>query len=240
MYKLYLTSVIFVTFISCIHAWGQNVRFPTRGGSGTNDEATKVLQVAGEITYMSGYYNQLSTFGSRTIAYSGADDAFISKLNSSGNYLWTRTVSGVCSDKIAGIAEAPNGDVIIAGHYINPTNLGSLSVSSPGQKIFAARLDVLTGNPIWFRTYGGSGIENCSGLAVLPDGSICITDQFQSSTSLGGLSFTSQNFYNPGQPCYDVYLAKLIELGNITAAIRLSSLDNDLSVGFDNDAAGNL
>src|SRR3954466_2970637 len=87
-------------------------------GSNGNDEALKnTIDKSGNI-YTTGYFSLSSQFGSTTLTSSGSGDIFISKQDSSGNYIWTVKAGGPLSDRAYGIAADSAGNIFITGFFL--------------------------------------------------------------------------------------------------------------------------
>ena len=102
----------------------------------------------------------------------GYDDVWVLRLDSEGNVKWQKTYGGRGSDWANAVAIAPNGDVIVAG-YTKSFGAGSYDV-------WVLRLDA-NGNVKWQKTYGGSGLDGATAVAVAPNGDVIVvgsTDSF--------------------------------------------------------------
>lgn len=222
--------------------FGQNSRFLTSAGSGLNDEPADAIRHSSGNVITTGYYNQLASFGNTILDFSGSDDAFISSQNSDGSYLWAKQVGGPLTDRGVIVREGIDGSIYLAGYFrgtIQYDNL-LLTSNSASQDVFVAKIEAETGNPLWLRGYGGSGIENLSGMAINQSEEIWITGQFNGITQFGTNTLSSTNFYNSGQPGYDIYLTKLNSSGDVISSNQFSSPDNDFVTGLDLDDSGNI
>jgi hypothetical protein len=221
-------------------AFSQNPKIITSAGSGLNDEPADVIRHSSGKIITTGYYNQLANFGGTILNFSGSDDAFISAQNANGTYLWAKQIAGPLTDRGVILREGLDSSIYLAGYYRGTIQYEGLTLSSvsASQDIFVAKINANTGNPIWFRSYGGSATENLSGMAINQVGDIWISGQFNGMSQFGSTTFNSINFYNSGQQGYDIYLTKLSNTGDVISAQQFSSPDNDFVSGLDLDASG--
>jgi hypothetical protein len=101
----------------------------------------------------------------------GMWDAFVSKLDSGGNFIWARTWgSPLDNDWPYGVATDSAGSVMVCGQYGDTadfdTSSGTLNYTSNGGKdIFLSKHDNL-GNFIWAHSIGDTGDDRCNGVAT--------------------------------------------------------------------------
>ncbi len=98
-----------------------------------------------------------------------ASDAIITKLDPSGNTVWTKSYGGNLFDYANDLDVTPNGELIITGSYQH----GS-SGTSTNQDIWLLKTDQ-NGDSLWTRTYGGASSENGASIKSCPDGGLVIT-----------------------------------------------------------------
>ena len=104
-------------------------------------------------------------------ASSGGTDAFLTKLDSSGNVLWTRLLGGIGEDYSNGLALDAAGNVWIGG-YTTGTFGGRTSAG--GIDAYVALYDI-TGNLLDTHFWGTSFDDLILGLAASPDGSVSLS-----------------------------------------------------------------
>jgi hypothetical protein len=134
----------------------------TFGGSG-QDSCNCVTVDANDNIYIAGYFESTVDFdpGPSTNEHlsSRGFDAYLSKFDSSGKYLWTRTWGGRGWDKANGIAFDSNGYIYVTGEFCSSVDFDTgpgtdLHDSNSYNDIFLSKFD-LDGNYIWSRTWGG-------------------------------------------------------------------------------------
>jgi len=90
-------------------------------------------------------------------------DAFISKVNSNGNTLWTRQIGGTNIDIANGVTVDSSGNIYIVGATEN--SLGGNTYAGGGSDAFFAKYDT-NGNQIWIRQFGTTNYDMFSKVAT--------------------------------------------------------------------------
>lgn len=99
----------------------------------------------------------------------GADDLFLTKIDSEGRVVWQRTLGAAGEAAGTAISLAPNGDIVVAGTVKGPFN-GSLSGDSD---MLVAKFDA-NGDEKFATSMRSAGNDSASSVAVAADGSIYI------------------------------------------------------------------
>ncbi|WGK66015.1 hypothetical protein [Croceiramulus getboli] len=113
----------------------------------------------------------------------GNSDAWLIKINGQGELLWEHSYGGSEFDYAAGIAPLGN-DFMVVGN--SRSTDGDLSNNSGENDLWIYRIDA-TGELLWSASYGGSGIDQATDVAVLPDGTVGVTG-FLGNDALPGTS----------------------------------------------------
>ncbi len=183
-----------------------------------------------------GVYNLTSTAGS--IWY----DIFISKLDSSGSFLWARSFGSYKWDKPVSVTADNLGNVYTTGVFCDTVDfdpgIGVYNlISQPlGGAIFINKLDI-SGNFVW-----------AGQVANYKDWPYSITlDDFNNVYVTG--AFRSPADFDPGpgvfiltapQAMYDVFILKLNTAGNFVYAKQFTGQDADIGYSISVDAVGNV
>lgn len=114
----------------------------------------------------------------------GAKDAYISKLNSDGDYLWSIAFGGTGNDMAYDVASDVQGNIYCTGEFTgtvnfnpsgNPTSLTAIN----GYNAFVVKYSS-TGEFQWVRKFGGasSGYESGRNIIVDASGNVIVTGKF--------------------------------------------------------------
>ena len=104
-------------------------------------------------------------------------DAFISKLDAAGNFVWAKALGGTSGAEGFGIAVAQDGGVYTTGQFdgtvdFNPGS-GTFNLIAPAGQIeaYVSKLDA-AGNFVWAKGFAASSATNSTGIALGTDGSV--------------------------------------------------------------------
>lgn len=144
-------------------------------------------------------------FGSQYLE--GWDDVFVTKLDSSGNFVWAKRAGGGNSALANGIALDAEDNCYITGYFDGNATFGTTVLSSlnGSNDVFVAKLDT-DGNWLWAIRGGGVNYDIAEDIEVSPSGTCYITGRYQGYTSFG-----SHNLSSLGAPAMDweVFIASL-------------------------------
>ncbi|WP_121353757.1 SBBP repeat-containing protein [Flavisolibacter nicotianae] len=205
--------------------------------------------------YVSGYFSGTMDVdpGPRTFTLTAAGfaDAFIAKLDSSGNLLWAKQIGGkdTTSDYMQNahngdfafdLAVDPLGNAYLTGKFADTVdfNPGADSynlISAGSGDIFILKLDS-AGNFVWAKKIGGPLDDGGAAIALDGSGYIYTTGHFTESVDFNPNQGTSY-LQSRGGP--DVFVSKLDTAGNFVWAIRTGGRSYDMSYSIAVDSAGN-
>lgn len=224
-YLLLLLSIFLASEVLLAQApyWLRNAR-----GAG-NDEVLDIA-ASGENYYITGYYSDLLTTGLSTLHASQDGDAFVAKIDSNGEYEWSRRILGPYADRGIAISAMSDGRVVVAGTFIGSITLDELSLSSTGasQDIFVACYSP-EGSVLWAKKLGGPGIDLITDIQVDQNDEIICTGSFVGQITFGGTTFLSGINPYTNTSSYDIFLCKLDENGNNVWAKQGRTKKNDRS-----------
>jgi len=162
------------------------------------------------------------------ITAAGEGDVFISKLNSSGNFVWAIAMGGTDGEEGLSIALDASENIYTTGGFEETADFdpgaGVFNLTSNGYSdIFISKLDN-AGSFIWAKAMGGTNPEGGESIALDAFGNVYTTGQF-----LGTVDF------NPGSGVNnltsaggrDIFISKLDNAGNFVWAKRMGGTDWD-------------
>jgi hypothetical protein len=159
----------------------------------------------------------------------------IAKYNAAGNVLWARSAGGNADDYGQNVTTDASGNVYITGYFVSSTiTFGSTTLINTGNAdIFIAKYDD-TGNVLWAKSVGGTGIGYGYSVCTDASGSVFITGHFTSTSII----FGTTTLTNVGGA--DVFIAKYDTNGNVLWAKSAGGNTNDYGASVSTDGIGNL
>lgn len=180
-----------------------------RIGGIEDDHANDIALDEFDNVYVTGFYQRTVDFDpDPTNVYNltakGTKEAFILKLENSGDFVWAKTTEGdnATSSSVEAYSISANqaGSVTIAGSYaygvdFDPVNSGThFKTSNSGSKdIFVLNYD-LSGNVSWFYEAGGPGRDLAQGIDAGNHGDYYVTGNYDGSVS--SVSFSPTHTFN--------------------------------------------
>jgi gliding motility-associated-like protein len=175
--------------------------------------------------YAVGYFVGTTDFNPGTSTFnltaSGIEDAFITKLDVNGDFVWAKSFEGSNNTRIADMTVDGGGSIYTTGYFLGTTDFdpgaGIDNHTSVGTTdIFICKLDS-NGDFIWAKPLGGT--SNDYGLGIITDagGNVLTSGHFSSTIDFdpgpGVFNLTSAGGY-------DIFLSKLDSNGNHVWAVR--------------------
>ena len=190
---------IFVCKINSTGVWSM----ATNAGGVSWDSGQDIyLDNTGNI-YCTGFFYSEATFGTSNITGYGSNDIFVSKLDNSGNWLWTNYAGGLYVDTGWGIKVDSNMNTWITGDYMYGATFGTTNLSSYGVvDLFVAQLDG-SGNWNWAINAGSNWYEYSYDLDLDNSDNGYITGKFQNTITFQD----TMSSYGS----YDVFVAKITD-----------------------------
>ena len=229
-------------------AWtpGANIAVSVFKGNARASEARwMALDSSGNIL-TAGYFEGTVDFdpgdGVANLTSAGSNDIFVSKLDSSGNYLWAKRIGGSGYDHAAAVAVDKYGSVITTGGFAGTVDFdpgaGVANLTSVGRDvdIFVSKLDS-SGNYLWAKRMGGVGFDHGIIPATDSDGNIAVTGFFTGTADFdpgeGVINLTSAGNI-------DIFISKFDPAGNFIWAKGIGSTEADGGGGIAFDGSGNI
>lgn len=190
-------------FISKLDKDGNFVWAKQLGGASCEWGAFVFVSSTGDV-YTTGGFRGTVDFdpgtGTYNLTSSGVSDIFISKLDSSGNFVWAKKVGGTGDDYGNGLDMDANNNIYITGNFsgtadFDPGAGTNNMVSSGDYDNFILKLDS-SGNYVWSKKTGGS-----SG-----DWGYIIRTRLEEGNTyvyIGG-TFSGTGDFNPGSDVYNL------------------------------------
>lgn len=162
--------------------WGRSF-----GGPGTQTCESVETDASGNV-YLAGYFPFTVDFdpgvGIFEMTATGSSDAFVLKLDASGNFVWAKAFSGTAAENANDLAVDALGNVYVTGLFQATTDFdpgaGVFNLTTISNDVYVAKLDA-AGNFGWALQFS-TGFSN-TGLSIFvrSNGNIYTTGQFQGS-----------------------------------------------------------
>jgi hypothetical protein len=216
-------------FISKLDASGNFIWAKRMGGANEDFSFSITIDISGNV-YTTGDFNGIADFdpGAGTFnltAFGGYSNIFISKLDSSGNFVWAKKMGGSGHAYSFSIVADASGNLYTTGSFIGTDDFdpgfGIYNLTSHGLgDIFVSKLDS-SGNFIWAKAMGGTGWDYGNCIALDASDNIYITGSFEKTVD-----------FDPGVGIFNLtwdgdislFVSKLDSSGNFVWAKAMSGL----------------
>lgn len=143
------------------------------------------------------------------------EDAFIQKLDASGNFIWAKGIVGTMDKWISTITTDDFGNVLTAGQFFGTADFdpgpGVYNLTSSGEyDIFIQKLDV-SGNLLWAKRIGGNSYDLASELKSDASGNVYAAGYFYETVDFDPATGVYELFSNGKD---DAFILKLDASGN--------------------------
>jgi len=240
-----LTSFDMFAFLRKFDSSGNLLWERTWGGTKKYNEGWSVVVDASGNAYVTGDFEGTVDFypgsGVDNHTANGSLDAFLSKFDSSGAFLWAKTWGGSVDDHGRSIDLDGSGNAYVAGQFqetvdFDPGGGVDNHISNGSHDAFLSQFDS-AGNFLWAKTWGGGNAEDSPGVAVDNSGSVYATGYFELTVDFdpgGGVdNHTSTNYR-------DSFLSKFDSSGGFLWARTWGGNSTDASYGVDVDGSGSV
>lgn len=225
-----LTGGWFDVYVSKLDAGGTLQWARSMGGTSVDYGFSVAADGSGSV-YCTGLFNETADFdpgpGSYNLTSAGMSDAFLCKLDPTGNFLWAFSLGGAAGDSGSHVVTDAAGNVYLVGNFTGTIDF------DPGPETFTvanASGSVLAkydgaGNFLW----AGPVVGITNGIVIGPDGFVYLA---------GGFSGTAD--FDPGSGTYtmtssgavDAYVSKLENTGAFQWALSMGSANSESCIGI--------
>jgi hypothetical protein len=99
-------------------------------GDGSSQTAFGIATLSNGNVVATGRYEGTIEFGGPPLISTGWFDAFVVQFDASGNHLWSRSIGGSTLQEGASIAADPQGNIFVAGRFVDSLSEGSTTLTS--------------------------------------------------------------------------------------------------------------
>jgi hypothetical protein len=207
------------------------------GGSDWDKVTDICTDNLGNVIVSGTFWSSAINFDSYVLTNTTGSNAFIVKLNSSGNALWARCSTGNLGNYGTCIAVDNNNNIVVGGSFQSATiSFGTQTLTNTGMwDLFLAKYDS-NGNIIWAKKASGAKSDFLFALKIDNTGNIYITGRFISEQLTFGSLPSLIN--SGGGYSYDVFIAKFDSNGFAlwSKGFGGDKEENGLSLTIDNSS----
>ena len=231
------------TFISKLDSSGAYV-WAKQIGSTSNDQGNSIAVDTSGNVYTTGYFNGTGDFdpdaGTANLT-SSDDDIFVSKLDSSGAYVWARKMGGISSDYGNSIAVDSSGNVYTTGFFIDTADFdpgaGTANLTPAGSaEIFISKLDS-SGANVRAKQFGNTGNDRAFSIAVDTSDNVYTTGFFEGTVDFDPNAGIVDVISNGGK---DIFISKLDSSGLYVWVKQLGGISDEFGYSVAVDASNNV
>jgi hypothetical protein len=214
------------------------------GGSPADFISGMAVDASGNV-FTTGAFQGAADFdpgaGTFNLSPAGINDAYISKLDASGSFVWAKRIGGTGADGGTCLLADASGDINIGGSFSGTVDFdpgaGIFNLSSGADvDAFLCKLDA-SGNFIQAISIGGSGADAYTYLAKDASGDFYATGYFQNTVDfdpgVGTFNLTAAGDY-------DIFVSKQDASGNLIWAVSMGGANLDYAVSMAVDPTGNV
>jgi hypothetical protein len=233
-------------FVSKLDSSGNFVWAKDMGGASIDFDYGKSIAVDASFNvYTTGGFQGTVDFdpgpGTYNLISAGAGDIFVSKLDSSGKFVWAKNMGGVGSANVFSIAVDASFNVYTTGSFQGTADFdpgaGTYNLISAGAgDIFVSKLDA-SGNFVWAKDMGGASSDQGNSLALDGSRNVYTTGYFNGTADFDPGAGT-YNLTAAGQG--DIFVSKLDSSGNFVWAKQMGGASDDGGNCIGVDASGNV
>jgi len=205
-------------------------------GGNYDDAAEGVAVDAAGVTYIAGWFNTKIQIGSGpNIDGGGYYDAFVAKVDASGNHVWSQNFGPGDMQYAYAIAIDGDSNVVVGGGFHNSIDTGGGDLFSYGRRdAFVVKLDT-DGNHLWNAGYGDAFDQQIDAITVDPSGNLYIAARMEGTVDLGGGPMICAATFSD-----DAVLVKLDASGNYLHGSRFGDTSTQRAPAVALDSSGDV
>ena len=202
-----LRGELFVAKLSPAGAW---LWAAQADGTASNPGYQIAADDRGGAVVLGGFYSPALTIGTTTLTSSNRfGQLFVAKLTATGTWQWATSATGGGNVEANALALDSAGNAYVAGYFTRGGSIGfgATTLLTHGEAdLFVAKLNP-AGAWQWATGAGGTGDDTGAGLAVAPNGAVCLTGTSESPSIAFGATLLTNPL--PGRGHYRLVVAQL-------------------------------
>jgi hypothetical protein len=242
--------IFLFSFLFCLPALSQTPDWSWARGIGANgyDSGLSVALDDAGYVYTVGFFSDSVDFNadpgfSDILVSSGDYDIFITKYDSSGNFIWAKSAGGTLYDDARGIKVDGSGNLYITGGFsgtadFNPDASGTYLLNSNGlHDMYILKLDS-AGNFIWAVSAGSIQSDFFYSITLDASDDLIVVGYFKGTCDFDPSPSGTYNLVSNGND--DIAILKLDNGGNFIWAKQLGGTFADRANSVTTDANSNI
>lgn len=232
-------------FISKLNSSGNFVWVKQMGGTSYEDGRSIKVDASGNV-FITGSFNGTVDFnpglGIFNLTSSGNDDIFITKLDSSGNFVWAKQIGQTSWDQGWSIVLSASGNIYTTGGFLGTVDFdpgpGTFNLTSTGGDLFILKLDP-SGSFVWAKNMAGTGSSYSFGNSIDLDASdnVYSTGYFEGTVDFDpGAAIV--NLTSVGD--VDLFISKLDSVGNFVSVKKIGGFNGDAGSSITVNSSGDV
>jgi hypothetical protein len=216
-------------------------------GSANNDDLVSCISLDWNANvYATGPFEGTVDFNPDTAATAfsnltaaGLEDIFISKLDSSGNFIWAKRMGGSDKDYSTNLAISETGSIYTTGHFLSndadfDPSTGVAPLAAKKDDIFISKLDA-DGNHVWVKSFSGPSTYPNTGhpaaIALDAHGNVYTAGAFKDTIDFDPSSAGVMKLGAQAVGGFDAYVSKLDSNGSYLWAKAIGGSSGQVSIG---------
>ena len=231
-------------YISKLDASGNFIWARSIGG-GQDDLGYSITTDASGGIYVTGTFRGSVDFdpgnGTYNLNSNGESDIFICKLDSTGSFVWAKSMGSTTDDISSSITTDHLGNIYTTGGFSGTVDFDPGSgtyhlISNGSNDIFISKLDS-GGNFLWAKSIGGGSYDASSSITTDALGNVYLTGNFRGTVDFDPGSSTHNLISNGG---VDIFVSKLDSGGNFIWGKSIGAAFTDQTYSITLDTYGDV
>lgn len=183
-------------FVAKFDASGNHVLSKGFQGPGDQYVDSIAVDVASNI-FLFGEFNMTINMGGGTITSLGGDDAYLTKLDPSGNHVFTKTYGNSGTQYPRPMTVDKNGDIVFTMGHEGTIDYGGGPISNAGaagsSDVVVVKLKGTTGAHVWSRRFGNASDQDVRCIATDDMNNIFVGGDFYGTLTAGTVTINSSS-----------------------------------------------
>jgi hypothetical protein len=220
-------------FFTKLDADGNFLWAKKAGGPILDTRGFDIATDAAQNCYVTGYFRNEALFGSTGL--SATRSGFVTKLNTAGNFVWTKRVGGSTYAEGYGIATDADGNSYVTGYFEGSADFGATTLTGSGNQIAYITILDTQGNFVWANQMAGYP----EGIAIDAQGNCYVAGDFSGTAMFGSTSLTATSQANTfvvksnpdGEVVWAKRAGKTLEFWEFNGRISTDGIGNCYVIG---------